>query len=276
MSDDKHNIPIRIVVKKKGHAGHHGGAWKVAYSDFVTAMMALFIVLWIVSQNNSIKQAIAAYFKDPTIFIGGSGIHSGVSSAPPKPVLFPMEDPKASDQAFKAFQDEISKIKNEMEKLKAEGKKIENIVASTPGFEKFKDKIQLSVTEEGLKIELIENSQGLFFDVGSARVKPETVKLLKMIAQEIAQFPNQVIIEGHTDALPYISPGYSNWELSADRANAARKILEENGVKKEQIIGVRGYADRQLKHPDRPMDFANRRVNIIIAIPKPKIIVGQK
>ncbi|HPP06407.1 MAG TPA: flagellar motor protein MotB, partial [Syntrophorhabdaceae bacterium] len=105
MSDDKHNIPIRIVVKKKGHAGHHGGAWKVAYSDFVTAMMALFIVLWIVSQNNSIKQAIAAYFKDPTIFIGGSGIHSGVSSAPPKPVLFPMEDPKAPDQAFKAFQD---------------------------------------------------------------------------------------------------------------------------------------------------------------------------
>ena len=123
---------------------------------------------------------------------------------------------------------------------------------------------------------MIENAQGLFFDVGSARVKPETIKLLKMIAQEIAQLSNQVIIEGHTDALPYISPGYSNWELSADRANAARKILEENGVKKEQIIGVRGYADRQLKHPDRPMDFANRRVNIIIAIPKPKIIVGQK
>ena len=123
---------------------------------------------------------------------------------------------------------------------------------------------------------MIENAQGLFFDVGSARVKPETIKLLKMIAQEIAQLSNQVIIEGHTDALPYISPGYSNWELSADRANAARKILEENGVKKEQIMGVRGYADRQLKHPDRPMDFANRRVNIIIAIPKPKIIVGQK
>ncbi|MCX8110303.1 MAG: OmpA family protein [Syntrophorhabdaceae bacterium] len=276
MSEDKHNIPIRIVIKKKGHGGHHGGAWKVAYSDFVTAMMALFIVLWIVGQNNSIKQAIAAYFKDPTIFIGGSGIHSGTSGAPPKPVLFPKEDTKESDQAFKAFQEEISKIKGEMEKLKAESKKIENIVASTPGFEKFMDKIQLSVTEEGLKIELIENAQGLFFDVGSARVKPETVKLLKMLAQEIGQLNNQVIIEGHTDALPYISPGYSNWELSSDRANAARKVLEENGVKKEQIIGVRGYADRQLKHPDKPMDFANRRVNIIVAIPKPKIIVGQK
>lgn len=276
MSDDKHNIPIRMVVKKKGHGGHHGGAWKVAYADFVTAMMALFIVLWIVGQNNNIKQAIAAYFKDPTIFIGGSGIHTGTSTAPPKPVLFPKEDMKAPDQAFKAFQDEISKIKNEMEKLKAESKKIENIVASTPGFEKFKDKIQLSVTEEGLKIELIENAQGLFFDVGSAKVKPETVKLLKMLAQEITRLSNQVIIEGHTDALPYITPGYSNWELSADRANAARKILEENGIEKEQIMGVRGYADRQLKHPDKPMDFANRRVNIIVAIPKPKITVGQK
>ncbi|MCX7965772.1 MAG: OmpA family protein [Syntrophorhabdaceae bacterium] len=271
MNETKHDIPVKIIVKKKGHGSHHGGAWKVAYADFVTAMMALFIVLWIVSQNSGIKQAIAAYFKDPTIFIGGSGIHTGVSKTP-TPVLFPKEGTKSEDNAFKAFQNELEKIKDEIQKLNTESKKIENIISSTPGLEKFKDKIQLSVNEDGLKIELIENSEGLFFDVGSAKVKPDTVKLLKMIASELATLKNKIIIEGHTDAKPYISPGYSNWELSADRANAARKILEESGVKKEQIIGIRGYADRMLKHPDKPDDFANRRVAIIVAIPKPNLI----
>ncbi|HOJ43341.1 MAG TPA: flagellar motor protein MotB [Syntrophorhabdaceae bacterium] len=274
MSEEKHNIPIRIIVKKKGHGGHHGGAWKVAYSDFVTAMMALFIVLWIISQNHGIKEAIAAYFKDPTIFTGGSGIHTGLSKTP-NPVLFPKEDSKQDNNAYKAFQDEIKKVKNEIQKLTEESKKIEKMVLTTPGFEKFKDKIQLNVNEEGLKIELIENSEGLFFDVGSARVKPETVKLLKLIAQELIQLNNKIIIEGHTDALPYITPGYSNWELSADRANAARKILEEAGVKKEQIMGIRGYADRMLKHPDKPLDFGNRRVAILVTIPKPNLITTQ-
>ncbi len=276
MSENKHDIPIRIIVKKKGHGGHHGGAWKVAYADFVTAMMALFIVLWIVGQNNSIKQAIAGYFKDPTIFIGGSGIHPGLSSKPEAPVLFPKEDSKPSnDQLINAIQNEIQKIKNEMAALTQESKKIEQMVASTPGFEKFKDKIQLSVSEEGMKIELIENKEGLFFDVGSAKVKPETIKLLKLIAHEINTLPNKVIIEGHTDALPYITPGYSNWELSADRANAARKILEESGLQKDRIIGIRGYADRFLKHPDKPLDFANRRVAIIVTISKPNLIINQ-
>jgi len=271
MNEDKHNIPIRFIIKKKGHGGHHGGAWKVAYSDFVTAMMALFIVLWIVSQNNSIKQAIAQYFKDPTIFIGGSGIHTGMSKTPSF-VIFPKEGTKSDNDTFKTFQDEITKVRNEINKLSEESKKIEKIISATPGFEKFKDRIQLSVNEEGLRIELIENSEGLFFDVGSARVKPDTVKLLKLIAQELINLNNKIIIEGHTDALPYVSPGYSNWELSADRANAARKILEEAGVKKEQIVGIRGYADRILKHPDKPMDFANRRVAILVAISKPNLI----
>ncbi|HOP85366.1 MAG TPA: flagellar motor protein MotB [Syntrophorhabdaceae bacterium] len=271
MNEDKQNIPIRIIVKKKGHGGHHGGAWKVAYADFVTAMMALFIVLWIVSQNNSIKQAIAAYFKDPTIFTGGSGIHTGIAKTP-NPILFPREETQSDNNAFKTFKDEITKVKNEIQKLTEESKKIEKIVSNTPGFEKFKDKVQLTVNEEGLRIELIENSEGLFFDVGSAKVKPDTVKLLKLIAQELTTLSNKIIIEGHTDALPYVSPGYSNWELSADRANAARKILEEAGVKKEQIVGIKGYADRMLKHPDKPLDFANRRVAILVAISKSNLI----
>ncbi|MCX8021432.1 MAG: OmpA family protein [Syntrophorhabdaceae bacterium] len=255
MSNDKLNPPVRIIVKKKGHGGHHGGAWKVAYADFVTAMMALFIVLWIVGQSNPIKEAISMYFTNPNIFTGGSGILQGTKDGVTKPINTQL--PNLKD----ALEKEIIKLQNE-------GKKIEEMVLANPAFEKFKDKIQISVDREGMRIELIENSEGLFFDIGSAKIKPETVKLLKMIAAELGKLPNSVIIEGYTDARPYVGQGYTNWELSADRANAARKELEENGLRKDQIIEVRGFADRNLKQPDKPFDFSNRRVNIVVTVPK--------
>jgi chemotaxis protein MotB len=258
MSDEKSNTPIRIIIKKKGHGGgHHGGAWKVAYADFVTAMMALFIVLWIVGQSNPVKTAISMYFTNPNAFTGGTGILPGSTGTSSKLELTPkVEVAKKDNTAI------------EMEKLAAEGKKIEGIVSSTPVFEKFKDKIQITVSKDGMKIELIEDSNGLFFDVGSAKVKPETIKLLKMIATEIGKLPNKVIIEGYTDARPYVTPNYSNWELSADRANATRKLLDENGLNKDQVSEIRGYADRDLKQPDKPFDYTNRRVNIIVTIAK--------
>lgn len=246
MGDD-HQTPVRIIVKKKrGHAGHHGGAWKVAYADFVTAMMALFIVLWIVGQSASVKQAVAAYFKDPGVFESGrgGGLLQGSSGAAPAPTV---------------------NVASEIEKLKVEAKKLEEAIAANPDFNKFKDMIQITVTKEGMRIELLENSTGLFFDVGSAKVKPETVQLLKLIAKEAGQLKNNIVIEGYTDARPYVNPNYSNWELSTDRANTARKILEENGVGKNQIVQVRGFADRNLKHPDKPLDYTNRRVSILVA-----------
>lgn len=247
--DDEHTSQIRIIVKKKrGHGGNHGGAWKVAYADFVTAMMALFIVLWIIGQSNAVKQAIAAYFKDPTVFTHGSGGAGILPDGPPKQQPAPATIPSS-----------------EMETLKAEGRKIEEAISATPAFTKFKDKVQVTVTKDGLRIELVENAAGLFFDVGSARVKPETVQLLTMMAAEIGKLPNKVIIEGYTDARPYSGTGYSNWELSTERANMARKILEEKGLKKDQTMEVRGFADRNLKHPDRPMDASNRRVSILVA-----------
>jgi chemotaxis protein MotB len=244
---DDHQTPVRIIVKKKkGHGGHHGGAWKVAYADFVTAMMALFIVLWIVGQSNAVKQAISMYFKDPGVFESGQGggILQGSSGSAPSPT---------SNAAI------------EMEKLKAEAKKIEDAIASTPEFDKFKDKIQITVAKEGLRIDLVENATGLFFDVGSAQIKPETIRLLKLVAQEIGRLNNSIMIEGYTDSRPYVGKDYSNWELSADRANTARRILEENGVRRDQVLQVRGFADRNLKHPDQPMDSANRRVSILVA-----------
>ncbi len=250
---DDHQTPVRIIVKKKrGHAGHHGGAWKVAYADFVTAMMALFIVLWIVGQSNAVKQSISMYFKDPGVFESGQGggILQGASGSAPDPV---------SNSAI------------EMERLKAEAKKIEEQIAQTPEFDKFKDKIQITVTKEGLRIDLVENSTGLFFDVGSAKVKPETVKLLKLVGQEVGKLDNLIMIEGYTDSRPYVNREYSNWELSTDRANTARRILEENGVRDKQIIQVRGFSDRNLKHPENPMDASNRRVSILVAATPDKV-----
>ena len=244
---DDHQTPVRIVIKKKkGHGGHHGGAWKVAYADFVTAMMALFIVLWIVGQSATVKQAISAYFKDPGVFENGRGgniLHGSQGAAP---------DPTAS-------------ISAEIEKLKTEAKKLQEAIKTNADLEKFKDKIEITVTKEGLRIELLEDSAGLFFDVGSSKPKPDTVKLLKLVGKEIGQLNNKVMIEGYTDARPYVNPDYTNWELSSDRANMARRILEQNGVGKNQITQVRGFADRNLKHPDKPLDFANRRVSILVA-----------
>jgi len=246
---------LRIVVKKKkGHGGHHGGAWKVAYADFITAMMALFIVLWIVGQNKPVKQSISEYFKDPGVFsekTKSGGIFSG--SSEPQIIEKKVAPIKGAEEPI-----------SEMERLKTEGSKIEGLISKVPAFQKFKDRIEITASEKGLRIDLIDNSSGLFFDVGSARIKPETVELLKLIAGEIGRLHNSVIIEGYTDARPFFSEGYSNWELSVDRANRARKILMENGLREDQVLEVRGFADRKLRNHNDPYDFSNRRVSILV------------
>jgi chemotaxis protein MotB len=259
--DEEHNTPVIIVVKKKkGHGGHHGGAWKVAYADFVTAMMALFIVLWIVGQSKEVKQSISGYFKDPGVFTSGSS--GGILPDAQKPM--PLPPPP--------IEIEVDKRAVEMEKLKTEAGKISDTIANTPDFSKFKDMIKVTITEEGLRIDLVEESEGIFFDIGKANMKPETVKLLKAIAgANLSSLNNSVIVEGYTDARPYISEGYSNWNLSADRANSARKVLEEGGLRKDQILEVRGFADRKLRMPDKPFDVSNRRVSILLPLSQPAV-----
>ncbi|MDP3283564.1 MAG: flagellar motor protein MotB [Desulfobacterales bacterium] len=267
--DEEQNTPVRIVFKKKkGHGGHHGGAWKVAYADFVTAMMALFIVLWIVGQSKEVKQSISGYFKDPGVFTSGSS--GGILPDAQKPM--PLPPPPVEVKV------EVDKRASEMEELKSEAKKISETIDQTPEFSRFRDKIQVTVTNEGLRIDLVEASEGLFFDIGKAHIKAETVKLLQVIAKaHLSPLQNRVIIEGYTDARPYATAGYSNWDLSADRANSARKVLEDGGLRKDQILEVRGFADRKLKMPDKPFDYSNRRVSILLPlinsaaeIPKPE------
>ena len=232
-----HGQPHIIVKRKAGHAGHHGGAWKVAYADFVTAMMALFIVLWLMNANQEIKKAISVYFTDPT----GSGKLTGSAAA--------------------GLGESLSLSKNDLTQLK---EKIDQSIKKAPSLQKLKEYIRMSVTGEGLRIEMSENESGVFFDSGSSNPSAAGVEFIQLLANELGKMPNQLVIEGHTDAKPFKDPSYTNWELSADRANAARRLMDSRGLRADQIQQVRGFADRQLRNPGKPEDASNRRISIIV------------
>jgi chemotaxis protein MotB len=250
---------VKKIVKHGG--GHHGGAWKVAYADFVTAMMALFIVLWIVGQSKSVKDAVAAHFKDPTVLLqGSSGILKGGG---PSPVPAPSSPaPPPPPAPAKGDADRSS--------LEAAEKSLKERIHRQVHLAKLEEKIVIEIIEDGLRIQLMETTQGVFFDVGSARIKPATQEILGMVAAEISRLPNDVVIEGHTDSRPYVGqPNYSNWELSADRANAARRILTGSGLKAEQVASVVGFADRHPAIREDPLDAANRRISITVRFRDP-------
>ena len=245
------HAPVIIIKKKKGgHGGHHGGAWKVAYADFVTAMMAFFLVMWLVNQPQDVKQSVAAYFKDPGIFtneggrspiLGGPGVvGSGTPSAP-------------------------TDVASATAALERAAERIQEQIKSIPGFKNLQDQIEVTVTAEGLRIELQEGGRDTFFDSGSAHVKAQTRQVLQVIAKELASLPQSLAIEGHTDATPFGKDRtYTNWELSADRANAARRIMEEAGLPASHVKGIRGFADTILRTPAEPANPRNRRVSIVV------------
>ncbi len=257
MAEKKDEKPvINIIKKKSGHGGgHHGGAWKVAYADFVTAMMALFIVLWIVGQSKKVKQSVSHYFKDPGAFMKSTG--SALSS-----------DGKIPDLDSTGKDSTLTLKLSDITQLREEGKKLKEMISSLPEFKDFKSQVDITITKDGLKIDLIEDSTGVFFDVGSAQLKPKAISLLQMMGADFKKLPNGVIIDGYTDARPYVTQNYSNWMLSVDRANAARKILLKGGMRSGQLLQIRGYADRDLREPKRPYDASNRRVSIVVAMHK--------
>ena len=232
------SAPIIIIKKKGGHGGHHGGAWKVAYADFVTAMMALFIVLWLLNSSKQVQEAVGGYFKDPT------GHSKKVGT-----------DMQGSGEAFALSKEDMPKLKEELQKA----------VRHLDNFDKLKDQIEMTVTAKGLRIELLETESGTFFESGSPVPSRNGRELLIALASELGKLPNKISIEGHTDARPYAGDGsYSNWELSVDRANAARRLMQENGVTKNQVVQVRGYADQRLRKPESPEDASNRRISVIV------------
>ena len=248
---------VRIVKKKGHHGGHHGGAWKVAYADFVTAMLALFIVLWIMAQSQSIRQNVAQYFKNPGILPNSQGLmdSSNIGGEMPTP---------GHSQELQRPAPAPADVVNDQKRLEETKKKIQEILAQMPELENLKDQVRLEITDEGLRIELMEKEKARFFEVGSAKINREAKKIFGVISKELSVLPNHLTIEGHTDSRPYGSKNYTNWELSADRANAARRLMGEGGVKPDQVSEVRGYADRRLFVNDNPNDDRNRRVSIIV------------
>jgi chemotaxis protein MotB len=256
---------IRVTRKNKHGDGHHGGAWKVAYADFVTAMMAFFLVMWIMGLSKQDREVVAAYFRDPNGFMkttqggtkplsSGSAVRSG--DGKPSPLML-------NKGGIKGVQDTLEE---QLKHFKAAQKEIDKELAQRPEFRGFRDSVQVHITDEGLRIELMEKRSSLFFDTGSAALKPQTVRLLQAIARQLSKLQHPIVIEGHTDSRPLnAANGYSNWELSADRANSARRAMEEHGLPSTLVLAVRGYADRKLLRPDNPFHFSNRRVSILVA-----------
>jgi chemotaxis protein MotB len=236
MAADKR--PIIVIKKVSGHGGHHGGAWKVAYADFVTAMMALFIVLWLLSSSTKVKKAVAGYFNDP------KSSHKETGS-----------DKMGDGESVALDKTNVQKLKEQIQKA----------IKEQNNLQKLAKQIEITITPEGLRIELIEDKSGTFFQSGSAKLSDSGQELLGMLANQLKPLPNKLLLEGHTDAAPYSADnGYTNWELSADRANSARRLLQTDGVGKDQISQVRGYADQMLRVKNDPMDPTNRRISLIV------------
>ena len=231
--------PIIVIKKKSGHGGHHGGAWKVAYADFVTAMMSLFIVLWLMGSSEKVKRAVAGYFNDP------KGIASQLGTTMTG----------TGSTVSQVSTDELQKLKD----------KLEQEIKARKELEKLSKQIEITITPEGLRIELIEGKDGTFYEIGSPKLSSSGQELLALLATELKTLPNSLLIEGHTDSTPYSDDaGYSNWDLSADRANSARRLLQQDGVRTDQVTQVRGYADQMLRVKNNPTDPSNRRISILV------------
>jgi chemotaxis protein MotB len=230
----------RIVIRKRsGHGSHNGGAWKVAYADFVTALMSLFIVLWLMNSSERIRKAVAGYFNDPR----GSATLMGTTMS------------GSGETVSTAATDAMQQLK----------KRIEDGIKAKKDLQQLSKQIELTITPEGLRIELLEDKNGTFYQSGSARLSQSGQELLALLAGELKTLPNALLIEGHTDATQYSDDtNYSNWELSADRANAARRLMQQDGVRTDQVTQVRGYADQLLRVKNNPFDPSNRRISILV------------
>jgi chemotaxis protein MotB len=253
MSDLGHEPPIIRIVKKISHGGHHGGAWKVAFADFMTAMMALFIVLWILNQSEDIKRGVGGYFRDP---MGKAAMGRGPEEDQSKVNIL---GPKmiATPEIFK-------RMAASQADLEAQADRLKDMLKNEEGLSNLGDQITIEVTKEGIRIEIADNNEGTIFDLGSSNLKPRLIRALEILGKEYANLPSPVVIEGHTDSTPYGSDsGMSNWELSTQRANEARKVLESAGLQSEKIFMIRGYADR------RPItansaEARNRRISMLL------------
>ncbi|HPD82507.1 MAG: flagellar motor protein MotB [Alphaproteobacteria bacterium] len=277
--------PIIIKKVKKNAGAHHGGAWKVAYADFVTAMMAFFLLLWLLSVTTEVqKEGIAEYFTSNPVITrsesGAAGLLAGTTIATEgamtskvqplveKPQtqdpalrpgsLLPHPETDVSDERYKEEQ-----LKRDQENFEKAKDALEKAMQTSP--ELSKESIVLDMTPEGLRIQILDQADQPLFATGSSAPLPHTKNLLRQVSKVIEQLPNEISVRGHTDSVPY-GPGadYTNWELSGDRANAARRMLITAGMPPARVNNIVGKADTDHLFPDNPRDGRNRRISIIL------------
>ncbi len=297
MAGNDQPIVIRKVIEEGGH-GHHGGAWKVAYADFVTAMMAFFLLLWLISSaNKATLEGLSRYFSESDLNVGTPGGSGGlldgitvtpdrsVSQAPISPFDMSMTVPTTDSEKPPSFELDLGRAEGAAEDgegeedplLAAERARRErlgferakeailNTITATPELEKYKDQLVIDETPEGLRIQLIDREHSAMFPAGGARMYPHTRKLLRLVAQAIEGLPNKISIRGHTDATPFTAgSGYDNWKLSTDRANATREELVRLGLAPQRIAEVVGKADTEPFITEDPRDPRNRRISIVL------------
>lgn len=262
-------------VKKGGHA-HHGGAWKLAYADFVTAMMAFFLLMWLLgSTTEETRKGIAEYFQDPykASLMGGEGMGERTSliegggsdtASQDQGQINKGKTPEIKDMPPEEIEKQADKIeKKQLENLK---EKIQTKIDATPELTEVKDQIKLEITPEGLRIQIIDNKNRPMYQLASAKTEPHIQLILKALAPVINELPNKVSLNGHTDGRPFPPniKGYTNWELSSDRANAARYELNQAGLAEDKILRVVGLSSSIPYNPSDPLDPMNRRISVIV------------
>ncbi len=273
----ENNQPIIIKRVKRFGDGHHGGAWKIAFADFATAMMAFFLVLWLLSTATpEQKIAIAGYFKDPIGFSeSGTPYIIDLGGSPqlaPEKTINPEEKSEPTpDSSIQLNQDKVESMAEQVERERLELllQELQNKVEENPQLQKFKDQILFEITQDGLRIQIMDAENRPMFDLGSARLQPYFEDILLAMADTIKAVPNKISISGHTDAKPYAGTGdFGNWELSANRANAARRALVAGGYPDTQVARVVGYASSSLFDRANPLNPVNRRIDIIVLTKK--------
>ncbi|MBX8520670.1 flagellar motor protein MotB [Pseudomonas cichorii] len=261
MSDQQ----IIIRRKKKAAHGHHGGAWKIAFADFMTALMALFLVLWVLSNaSKKDKDAVAEYFSTPLLVAMSKGDRNSASTS-----AIPGGGP---DQRF--TEGERARMEQRPKRLSSEERRhleslkrrLESAVERDPQLRELKQQIAIELSPEGLRVQLLDTDKRPMFELGSANVAPYLRKLLRTFGPVLNELPNRIQISGHTDSHPYSGgeAGYSNWDLSADRAKASRQELVAGGLESDKLLRVSGMSDRIPYHDAGPYDAANRRIEIIV------------
>ena len=272
----ENNQPIIIKRVKRFAAGHHGGAWKIAFADFATAMMAFFLVLWLLSTATpEQKIAIAGYFKDPIGFSESGTPYiidlGGTPTMAPDNTLNPEQKMQPQPDKITVDTDQVEGMAEQVEKERLELllQELQNKVEENLQLRKFKDQLLFEITPDGLRIQIMDAENRPMFDVGSARLKPYFEDILLAMADTIKAVPNKVSISGHTDATPYASDTeFGNWELSANRANAARRALVAGSYPQDQVARIVGYASSVLFDRADPLNPVNRRIDIVVLTKK--------